>query len=95
MEAAKYDPRWLVELALQQFPGEPWLAAALEKCTTIVDRDGEILFFVDRMEGKFKQNVNLLDPTKGRVVLDLLVDGRVGALEILGTPFAPDSFEIN
>ena len=77
-----YDPAWLVALARQQYPEEPWLAAALESCTKC-SREGSVVYFVDRMEGKFKQNVFLFSADQGKVVLDLLEDGRIGAMEIL------------
>lgn len=86
MEWKEYDPSWLVSLAEQQLPTEPWLQDALRACVKAA-HDGTIVYFVDRMEGKFKQNITLFSSERGDVVLDLLQDGRIGALEILGSPF--------
>jgi hypothetical protein len=86
-----YDPTWLVILAEQQFPEERWLQEALKNCTSAErseDGFGEIVTFIDRMEGKFKENVVLIAPQVGRVALDILVDGRVGGYSIIEMPFS-------
>lgn len=78
----EYDPQWLVELAVARFPHETAFHDALRKCTRCIDQD-EVVFFVDRMEGKFAYNVVMITPDKGKLVLDVLKDGRVASLEIL------------
>jgi len=81
-----YDTRWLVELAQSQFPEAPWLAEGLRK----VDRafiGPYHTTFVDRMEGKFFCNATLFSEEHGRIILDILEDGRVAGFEILSSPF--------
>jgi hypothetical protein len=80
-----YDPAWLVELARVQYPGEPWLQDALSRCTRFIRDSEHLYYFVDRMEGKFKANIELYSPENGKIILDLLKDGRIGAMEIYGT----------
>ena len=79
-----YNPQWLIDLAKQQKPDLSWLHEALEKCTSCEgDPDNlayDALYFVDRMDGKFKTNVILFSPEHGKIVLDILEDGRVGSI---------------
>lgn len=90
-----YDPAWLVQLAKAQYPEAPWLQTALKSCTVIVEMETEpeyTILFIDRMVGKFRENVVLIDPKRGRIVLDILTDGRVGGLSILEMPYKlPDN----
>lgn len=85
-----YDPTWLVELAKKQFPDEEWLHQALQESTNaevVPDDPDYTVVFIDRMIGKFWQNVVLIDPKVGRIVLDILVDKRVAGFSIIGMPF--------
>lgn len=43
-----YDPGWLVALAREQHPDEPWLAAALERCTRAQWESRAYVYFVDQ-----------------------------------------------
>lgn len=85
MDGIPYDPSWLVNLAIQQFPTESKLHEALRACTS-ASVDGEVTYFVDRMEGKFAFNVTLFSAERGRVVLDVLKDGRIGGFSVIETP---------
>ncbi len=82
-----YDPSWLIELAKVQYADEPEFIKALEKCTTCIEEGGNLFYFVDRMEGHFSHNIPLFSPEKGKIVLDILTDGRIGSMEILGLIF--------
>jgi len=91
MSPTKYDPTWLVELAKQQFPELDWLPTALEACTEAErteDGYAEVVSFIDRMEGKFKENIILIEPKVGRIALDILIDGRVAGYSVIEMPFA-------
>ena len=85
---ADYDPTWLVELARAQHPEESWLHTALAACTRCLQEDAETSYFVDRMEGHFARNVILSWPERGKIVLDILTDGRVGGMSIFSLAFA-------
>jgi hypothetical protein len=85
-----YDPSWLVELAEKQEPGQPWLSAALERCTRASGTDGCYVHFVDASDAnepgadwQFRENIVLEHPVHGELVLDVLQDGRVGDFEFL------------
>ena len=97
MEWQDYDPSWLVDLAVQQQPTLTWLHDALRACTKAQiergDSDdwGDIIYFVDRMEGKFWTNVILVAAERRKkIVLDILQDSRVGSISFMplrvGTP---------
>ena len=40
------------------------------------------------MEGKFKENIILIEPKVGRIALDILIDGRVAGYSVIEMPFA-------
>lgn len=83
MDWREYDPTWLVELAKQQYPTEAWFHESLAGITKALNESEDVLYFVDRMEGKFLQNVTLFSPEHGRIVVDVLRDRRIGGLEFL------------
>ena len=90
----QYDPAWLVLLAREQLPERPELAAALEECVVCKKR-AKYVYFVDAANGnqlgaqwQFRENVWLDDPVKGRLVLDVLQDGRVGGVEFYDQLFS-------
>ena len=90
MSLTKYDPTWLVELAKQQYPELEWLPEALRNCTEAEraeDGYGEVVTFIDRMEGKFRENIILIEPKVGRIALDILIDGRVAGYSVIEMPF--------
>jgi hypothetical protein len=91
MKWERYDPTWLVELAREVCPDEPWLPAALERCTSAAVESRAYIHFVDssnpNMPGsawQFVENILLEHPTEGDIVLDILSDRRVGGVEFLG-----------
>lgn len=88
-----YDPSWLVKLAQERHPEELWLHEALNRCTQCLVEFEQYYYFVDRMEGKFAFNVVLYSEQHGKVVLDILEDGRVGSMEIFAYPFPEDEPE--
>ena len=86
-----YDPTWLVDLARESCPDEPWLVAALRHCTRAARESRAYLHFVDPAnpnapgsEWQFVDNILLEHPTEGDIVLDILTDRRVGGVEFLG-----------
>ena len=82
----KYDPSWLLELALEQYPDDKSLHAAISKCNKIRGAD-----FVDSRnpnkpgsEWQFERSITLIHPEMNEIVLDILKDGRIGSIEYLG-----------
>ncbi|HEX8271302.1 MAG TPA: hypothetical protein VF615_01550 [Longimicrobiaceae bacterium] len=85
-----YDPAWLVALARDSRPDEPWLAEALARCTRAAEGGRAYLYFVDPARPdepgsawQFEENVVLHHPREGELVLDVLRDGRIGGVEFL------------
>ena len=85
-----YDPTWLVDAARQLCPEEPWLPAALERCTRALHESRAYVYFVDPAnpnapgsEWQFVENIVLDHPIEGDLVLDILTDRRVGGVEFL------------
>ena len=90
-----YDPAWLVELAKDQMPEEPWLPAALATCRRAWLQSPAYVYFVNPRnpnspgsEWQFEANVVLKHPTEGDLVLDILKDRRVGGVEFLSRVLA-------
>lgn len=81
-----YDPTWLVDLAKKEYPEEEWLHEALEKCTKkiSVDDDPAMIYFVHpRIPShgwEYKESISF--ESSGTIVIDVLVDGRIGAIEL-------------
>jgi hypothetical protein len=82
-----HDPTWLVVLAREQ---QPDLADALSRCTTALVESRAYIHFVPSKsanqpgsEWQFERNVFLHHPEHGRLVLDVLKDGRIGGVEFL------------
>ncbi len=95
LQIAPYDPTWLVELAVANFPAETWLHDALRRCTSSVEDLDNSVTFVDRMEGRFQQNIVLFSPSRGKIVLDLLQDGRIAGFEVISiSMILPDEVEL-
>jgi hypothetical protein len=91
MNWKSYDPTWLVRLARESCPREPWLAEALARCTRAIEESRAYLRFVDAAdpsqpdsEWQFERNLVLEDRSEGVLVLDVLRGGRVGGVEFLG-----------
>jgi len=90
MDWEPYDPTWLVDLARESYPDEPWLAAALERCTRAAHESRAYVHFVDPANPnapgsawQFVENIVLEHPTEGDIVLDILTDRRIGGAEFL------------
>jgi hypothetical protein len=90
MQWKPYDPEWLVALARQSRPDQPWLAEALSKCTRAVQESRAYIYFVEPAhpnepgsEWRFEENVVLEHPTEGELVLDVLEGARIGGVEFL------------
>ncbi|WP_257387533.1 hypothetical protein [Tahibacter caeni] len=87
---AAYDPGWLVEAAEREHPDQPWLAAALSRCTRARWESRAYVHFVapDRpnrlgSEWQFERSLMLEDTAHGTIILDILRGGRVGGAEFL------------
>jgi hypothetical protein len=85
-----YDPTWLVELAREQVPEEPWLPDALSTCRRAWRRSAACTYFVDPTnpnkpgsDWQFDANIVVEHPTEGTLVLDVLKDQRIGGFETL------------
>ena len=80
-----YDPTWLVALARAQRPDEPWLPAALARCTSVEEESRAFYRFVDpgAPDWRFERNVTLDGGREGTLVLDVLEGNRVGGVEFL------------
>jgi hypothetical protein len=90
MQWQPYDPGWLVALARESRPDEPWLAEALAKCTRAAEESRAYVYFVDPAhpsepgsEWQFEENILLEHPREGDLVLDILRGRRVGGVEFL------------
>ena len=85
-----FDPTWLVHLAEANRPGERQIAQSLAQCRRCCQRSVAYWYFVDASnpnrpgsEWQFDRNVLLEDRELGRLVLDVLKDGRIGGVEFL------------
>ena len=85
-----YDPGWLVEAAVREHPDQPWLAAALARCTRARWESEAYVHFVSASranqpgaEWQFGSSLALEGTTHGTVMLDILRDGRIGGAEFL------------
>ena len=85
-----YDPTWLVDLAKEQHPEEPWLPAALAACTMARQESAAYIHFVNRADpdepgSEWQEQTDLIlkHPTEGELVLDILEGNRVGGVEFL------------
>jgi len=88
-----YDPRWLVKLARKQLPDDWQLHDALAACTRAQANSccGPKICgyrFVDSLQsnqpespGQYVGSVALQRESESDVIVDLLRDGRVGAIE--------------
>ena len=80
-----YDPTWLVEAARQQFPDEREIIESLKRSTTIIGfcpcGCGKSYFIDPRSKAwDFDRSITLQADGK-YAVLDVMKDGRVGAVE--------------
>jgi hypothetical protein len=83
-----YDPTWLVDLAREQVPDEPWLPTALAACRRAWRKSPAYTYFVNPRnpnmpgsEWQIETNIVLEHPTEGDLVLDILKGQRVGGVE--------------
>ena len=86
-----YDPAWLVQLARAQHPESPWLAEALARCRLAVGAGSPYVHFASAeqanrpgAEWQYRESISLHDPEVGLVVVDVLEDGRIGGIELVG-----------
>ena len=86
----KYDPTWLVDLAVQTRPELKWLPDALSKCRQAAQESDAYIYFVEpshanefKSEWQFKENIILEHSEHGELVLDILQGNRVGGVEFL------------
>jgi hypothetical protein len=81
-----YDPQWLVELAKERLPDQPWLQTMLARCTRCFC-EPSVTYFVEYDEPNSRFNVwkqFLLERREGGIVhISILEDMRVGAIEVL------------
>ncbi len=91
MQWKPYDPTWLVNLARESYPDEPWLAEALARCVRGAQESPAYIHFVDPSgpntpgsEWQFEENLLLDHPEEGTLVLDILREQRIGGVEFLG-----------
>lgn len=81
-----YDPTWLVELANKQcMKDEPWLPAALAKCTkAVIESEAYIIFYAPNSKptDKFETTIELFTENDS-LVLDIYEGNRVGGVEFL------------
>ena len=85
-----YDPSWLVRLARQQYPDQPWLAEAFAGCTRCLVESRAYLYFVNPAhpnqpgsEWQFERNLLLDAGKEGKIVVDVVVGPRIGGIEFL------------
>ena len=90
MNWESYDPSWLVELARDQLPEEPWLPGALALCRHARSESRAYVYFVDPVNAnkpgsqwQFETNLILDHPSEGTLVLDVLTGQRIGGVEFL------------
>jgi hypothetical protein len=85
-----YNPSWLVVLACEQHPQQPWLPDALSQCTRCLRESDAYIYFVNPVnpnepgsEWQFDTSILLECPTEGLLVLDILKENRVGGVEFV------------
>lgn len=85
-----YDPAWLIELVHEQRPEDAWVVEALAHCTHAKwESDYYIKFKPYKQHGVAGElqacdNIVLIDPVKGEVILDVHTDGCISGLDFLG-----------
>lgn len=94
MQSEPYAPDWLVALAMAQHADKPWLAAALSCCRIVAKRTHLVIHFVDPTDAnkpgaawQFDTTIWLKDPVEGNLAVDVLRDGRIGAVEFYDRMF--------
>lgn len=85
-----YDPTWLVQLAREQLPEEPWLAEALANCTRCCRESDAYIRFVDASRPnepgsawQIDTSLHLESPREGWLALDILTGRRIGGVEFV------------
>jgi hypothetical protein len=80
-----YDPSWLVDLARDTAPLEPWLPEALAECTRYVEGCPAQIFFVDPSGPQWRPKHHIaLEPFDADdVVVSVLEGNRIGSVEFL------------
>jgi hypothetical protein len=90
MDWQPYDPTWLVEWVRANRPDVAWVADALARCTRAAAGGRAYLYFADPADAnqpgaawQIAENVTLEHPDEGTLVLDVLLDRRIGGIEFL------------
>jgi hypothetical protein len=88
MTARPFDPSWLCDLASQFQPDLPWLPEQLARCTTGTWSNDCKINFVDSTNAnapgaawQFREVIELPDPRRGMLKLEVLKDDRIGGIE--------------
>lgn len=86
--ACSFDPSWLCELASQHRPDLLWLPSQLARCIDGAWTNECYVRFVDSTnanqpdaEWQYRESIELVDPDRGALHLDVLKDSRVGGIE--------------
>lgn len=81
-----FDNKWLLEAVVKQFPEDSELHKRISDCEFVYNG----CYFVNPgrpnkkgSEWQFDKSITLEDTIYGDVVLDILVDGRIGSIEYL------------
>jgi len=84
-DKTSYNPEWIVELAKKQIPNQKKVIESLKRCTKIVKfcncGCGDP-YFVKPDEWDFDHNEVLVRDDGVEVILDIMKDNKVGAIEI-------------
>jgi len=84
-----YDPIWLVELAKEQIPDQPWIAEVLTKCTRCSKSKNHFYFVNPERSNEpgsnwqYEMCISLNSPTEGWLLLDILKGNRGGGVEFV------------
>lgn len=85
-----YDPDWFVEAAVREHPDQPWVAAALARCTRARWESPAYVHFVSARrairpgtEWQLESSLALEHTAHGTIMLDILRGGRIGGAEFL------------
>jgi hypothetical protein len=80
-----YDPTWLIKLTYEQYPDEKWIIENLRHCTRAKWENAYYLRFKPyqvhpHAEPQMRNNIMLIDPIRGEVVLDIRADGCISGI---------------
>ncbi|GAB5521096.1 MAG: hypothetical protein RhofKO_33470 [Rhodothermales bacterium] len=83
MRRESFDPAPLIDLLKQQYPESETVAEALTQCTSGYRESRAYMYFVMPNDPAWGggETLMLVDSKRGEIVLDVLVDGRIGGIE--------------